>query len=105
MSFRTGLPEAVLERKIHNAFQASLLAPSRADLKFHRRSVPAPPAALSDGSVEYEFEDILGSHQRRSRVQDLVSRKGYDEKEKQWILAGDLQAPDLLLTFHQRRAS
>lgn len=81
VTFRLDLPVAVMERKVHNAFHASLLTPYRADEKFHRRPESAPPVALTDGSVEYEINKILRSRKRRGRTQYLVSWKSYEDTE------------------------
>ena len=105
VTFRLDLPTTVLERKVHNAFHASLLTPYRADKNFDRRPVPAPPVALTDGTVEYEVIKILRSRKRRGRTQYLVSWKGYDDTENQWISEADLHAPALLRAFHKRGAS
>jgi len=102
VTFRLDLPTAVLNRKVHNAFHASLLTPYRPDTKFKRRSPPPPPVSLTDGSVEYEVEKILRFRTRRGRTQYLVSWKGYSDTENQWISATDLHSPPLLRAFLPR---
>ena len=97
--FRLDLRAAVLNRKVHNAFHASLLTPYRPDTKFKRRSPPAPPVSLSNGSVEYEVDKILRSRTRGGRTQYLVSWTGYSDTENQWISTADLLFPALLRAF------
>jgi len=102
VTFRLDLPAAVLNRKVHNAFHASLLTPYCPDAKFKRRSPPRPPVNLTDGSVEYEVDKILRAPSRHGRTQYLVSWKGYSDAENQRISAADLHFPALLQAFLSR---
>ena len=99
VTFRLDLPQAVLDRKVHNAFHASLLKPYHADP--YGRLPPAPtPVEFPDGSVEYEVDYILRSRQRRGRTQYLVKWKGCDVSENSWLTKQDLvNAPDVLAAF------
>ena len=105
VTFRLDLPEAVLARRVHNAFHASLLKPYHRDEAFHRLPPPPPPVAFPDGDVEYEVDYILRSRKRRGRTQYLVKWKGYDDSENSWLAHKDLEhAPEALDAF-LRRAS
>lgn len=104
VTFRLDLPQAVLDRKVHNAFHASLLKPYRADPYGRLPPVP-PPVAFPDGSVEYEVDSIIRSRKRRGRLQYLVKWKGCDVSENSWLTKQDLaNAPEVLDAF-LRRAS
>lgn len=102
VTFRLALPQVVLDRKVHNAFHASLLKPYHPDP--YSRLPPVPtPVELSDGSVEYEVERVLRSRKRRGRLQYLVQWKGYDASENSWVSHQDLKnAPDVLRDFLRR---
>lgn len=101
-TFRLDLPQAVLDRKVHNAFHASLLKPYNADP--YGRLPPAPaPVAFPDGSVEYEVDSIIRSRKRRGRLQYLVKWKGCDVSENTWLTTQDLDnAPEVLDAFLRR---
>lgn len=63
VTFRLDLSQAVLDRKVHNAFHASLLKPYHTDPHGRLPPVP-PPVEFPDGSVEYEVHHIVRSRQR-----------------------------------------
>ncbi|KAK1867157.1 hypothetical protein I4F81_009666 [Pyropia yezoensis] len=99
VTFRLDLPQAVLDRKVHNAFHASLLKPYRADPYGRLPPVP-PPVTFPDGSVEYEVDSIIRSRKRRGRLQYLVKWKGCDISENSWLTKQDLvNAPEVLDAF------
>lgn len=100
VTFRLNLPQAVLGRKVHNAFHASLLKPFHADTQFGRSPNPPPPITLDDGSEAYEVERVLQHRTRRGRSQYLVKWKGYHDTENSWVSENDIDAPELLAAFH-----
>lgn len=103
VTFRLDLPPAVVDRKVHNAFHASLLKPYYRDDAFNRHPPSPPPIELSAGNVEYEVEHIVKCRKRRGRTQYLVKWVGYDDTENLWVSKADLHnAPDLLRDFHER---
>jgi len=64
IKFRLDLPQAHWDRKVHDAFHASLLKPNRSDP--YDRLPPAPPTIdFPDGAIEDEVESILRSRKRR----------------------------------------
>lgn len=77
VTFRLGLPQAVLDRRDHNAFHASLLKPFRPD-PYVRLPPAPPPVTFPDGAVKYKVDHIVRSRRRRGRMQYLVKWKGYD---------------------------
>jgi len=97
--FRLDLPQAVLDRKVHNAFHASLLKPYRSD-PYDRLPRAPPPIDFPDGAVEYEVESILRSRKRPGRPQYLVKWRGHDVSESTWQSSADLKhAQDVLAAF------
>jgi len=93
-----------LDRKVHNAFHASLLKPYRSDPSDRLPPAP-PPIDFPDGAVEYEFESILRSRKRRGRLQYLVKWRGHDVSESTWQFSADLKhALDIPAAFFRSKA-
>jgi len=105
ITFRLDLPQAVLDRKVHNAFHASLLKQYRSDP--YDRLPPAPrPIDFPDGAVEYEVDSIRRSRKRRGRLQYLVKWRGHDVSESTWQSSADLKhAQDVLAAILRSEAS
>lgn len=74
VTFRPDLHDAVLNRKVHNAFHASLLKPYSPNSYGGRRPAP-PPVKFPDGSVKYEVDSIILSQKRRGQLQYLIMSK------------------------------
>jgi len=99
ITFRLDLPQAVLDRKVPNAFHASLLKPYRSD-PYDRLPPAPPPIDFPDGAVDYEVESILRSRKRRGRLQYLVKWRGHDVCESTWQSSADLtHAQDVLVAL------
>ena len=102
VTFKLDLPQPMIERRIHNAFHASLLKPFFPDT-FNRRDPPPPPVQFEDGHDEYEVEKILHHRKRRNRMQYLIKWVGYPDHENSWVYKEDLlNSPDLLSKYHTR---
>jgi len=103
-TFRLDLPQAVLDRNVHNAFHASLLRPYRSDPSDRLPPAP-PPIDVPDGAVENEVERILRSRTRRGRLQYLVKWRGHDVSESTWQSKADVKnSQDVLATFLRSEA-
>lgn len=103
VTFRLELPQPMLERKIHNAFHASLLKPYKDD-SFQRNLPPPPPVQLADGQTEYEVEKILAFRRRRNKQQYLVKWTGYPDYENCWTNKEDLEnCKDLIQEFEKHK--
>jgi len=104
ITFCLDLPQAVLDRKVHHAFHASLLKPYRFD-PYDRLPPAPPPMDFPDGAVEYEVESILRSRKRRGRLHYLVKWCGHDVIESPWQSSADLKhAQDVLAAFLRSKA-
>lgn len=103
VTFRLDLPQAVLDRKVHNAFHASLVKPYHADTRFGRSPNPPPALTLSDGTEAHEVERVLQHRTRRGRSQYLVKWKGYHDTENSWVREQDIDAAELITAFNSSR--
>jgi len=104
ITFCLDLPQAVLDRKVHNAFHASLLKPYRSD-PYDRLPPAPPPNDFPDGAVEYEVDSILPSRKRRGRLQCLVKWRGHDVSESTWQSSADRKhAQDVLAAILRSEA-
>lgn len=103
VTFRLDLPQAVLDRKVHNAFHASLVKPYHADTRFGRSPNPPPAITLSDGTEAHEVERVLQHRTRRGRSQYLVKWKGYHDTENSWVREQDIDAAELITAFNSSR--
>lgn len=103
VTFRLDLPQAVRNRKVHNAFHASLVKPYHADTRFGRSPNPPPAITLSDGTEAHEVERVLQHRTRRGRSQYLVKWKGYHDTEHSWVRERDIDAAELITAFNSSR--
>ena len=68
---------------VHNVFHASLLREYYEDVT-GKRQVPAPPAVLVDGELEYVVYKILDHRRRRRKLEFLVHWKNYNIDDATW---------------------
>jgi len=87
---RLDVPQAVLDRNVHNAFYASHLRPYRSD-PYDQRSPAPPPIDFPDGAIEYEVGSILRSRKSRGRPQYLDKWRGHNVSESTWQSKADFK--------------
>ena len=102
VTYRLNLSQPMKDRKIYNAFHASLLKPYYED-EFHRQESPPPPLQFQDEHEEYEVEAILNHRKRRNQTEYIVKWLGYLDHENSWITERDLKnAPEVLQEYLRR---
>jgi hypothetical protein len=87
--------------KVHNAFHGNLLLPYH-ETKEHGRNFLEPPPELKEGQPEWEVEEILNSRRHRRKLQYLIRWKGYSEAHNSWEPKENVNAPELLASFHKQ---
>ena len=96
-SYRLELPASV---KLHPVFHVSLLEPYHAN-SFPGRVVAPPPPVVVDGAPHHEVATVLDSKFVRGRLFYLVDWVGYDESERSWEPADNMEnAADAVADFH-----
>ena len=98
LAYRLKLPSSF--GKIHDVFHVSLLQPVRTTKYTH--NFIAPPPEIVDGLPEHIVESVLDSRIYRRRLQYLVSWKGLQSHENEWItLSNAKNCMDLVNLFHE----
>ena len=102
LSYRLKLPPHV---RAHPIFHISTMKKYYDPDPDDDRKFPQPLPTLIDDQEEYEVERILDTRISRNRREYLVQWKGYPSDENMWIPEYDLNAPDLLREFEDKRKS
>lgn len=99
-AYRLLLPASM--GRLHPVFHVSLLEPYGVS-DIPGRTQPPPPPIEIDGEMEWEVEAILDSRRRRGQLQYLIHWRGYDESQRSWEPASNVEnCPELLTDFHRR---
>ena len=99
-AYKLKLPIAM--SRIHPVFNVVKLKPAPEDPIVGRRRRSPPEPVIVDGEQEYEVDEILDSRLRNTKLQFLVSWKGYGREENSWVSEQDLHAPELVTAFFRR---
>jgi hypothetical protein len=104
LSYTLRLPDAY--KMVHPVFHISMLEPATIN-QFEDRTPPAPDPVMIDDEENYELDAILDSKidkRRKCKLQYLVKWMGYEGtgQDTDWVLATELNAPDLLEEFHRK---
>ena len=91
---------------VHLVFHVSMLEPASLNTIPSRTQSPPPPVQV-DGDLEYEISQIDNSKlnlRTRSKLKYYVKWMGYEgtAKEYSWLDATDLNAPELISSFHEQ---
>ena len=97
-SYRLELPSTL---KIHPVFHVSLLEPHNPNTFPGRVVAPPPPPVVVDGAPEHEVATVLDSKIVRGHLFYLVDWVGYDESERSWERADNMDnVADAVVYFH-----
>ena len=97
-AYRLDLPRGM---SIHPVFHVSLLEPHVANT-FPGRVEPTPMPIEIDGLPVFEVRAILDSRFRRGKLQYLVDWVGYDQSERSWQPAVNIEgATEAVAEYHQ----
>ena len=90
--------------KIHDMFHASLLTAYH-ETQQHGTNYIRPPPELIEGEHEYEVEAIVNHclYSKKETLQYLLKWKGYPHADNTWEPAGQVHAPALVKSYHERR--
>jgi hypothetical protein len=90
--------------QIHDVFHASLLTPYK-ETEEHGTNFIEPPPEEIEGEERYKVEQVIDERDfgRNKKKQYLVRWKGYAPAHDQWVDEKDLDAPELIAQYLQKR--